>query len=221
MIRQMFASMNEMLDELMIRYPIADSEEKIALNRQWDMLKALSDDMIEAWLLLEDKMGVFRKQMQNGGNGEPEAADSAALIAESEPNGPYVKGNGYFKLQMFVQAAQQLEQAAVRHPEAIDARLLLAMCRMHLQMWGEAQRHFQFVACVSDNSKYQAIAYNALGCIQAVFAHLEEARRYFCKALEADPAFCDPRTNLEACAPGRTQVRLQFGSAELQTLIRV
>ena len=114
-----------------------------------------------------------------------------------------------------------MEEAIAVYPDFLCARIFLAMSRMHMKQWGEAQRHFQFIAAITEESRLQAIAYNALGCIQAIYAHIEQAQSYFHKALEADPRFGIRRMNLESVLQGNGQLQLQFGSAELQTLVQV
>ncbi len=211
MIQQWFETMNDVLDDLILRYPQASAEEKVACRQQWDMLKTLSDDIIELWLQFEDKMGCFRDLQQ-----QPH------LVVQGPQRllGSFVKGQGYFKLQMFKQASDQLEQAIADYPDFLCARLFLAMSLMHLKSWSEAQRHFQLIAAMTEEKRLQAIAYNALGCIQAVYAHLDKARTYFHQALEADPEFADPKLNLQSVSQGNTQIQLQFGSAELQSLVQ-
>jgi len=213
MIQQWFATMNDVLDDLIIRYPQATAEEKIVFRQQWDMLKSLSDDIIELWLQFEDKMGCFREMQQN-----PPAYASPGPNPQSIAT--FVKGQGYFKLQMFEHAAVQLEQAVASSPEFVCARLFLAMSLMHTKRWGEAQRHFQLIVALADEKRLQAIAYNALGCIQAIYAHLEQAQGYFRKAIETDPAFAEPKLNLESLSSGSGQIQLQFGSSELQSLVQ-
>jgi len=211
MIQQWFATMNEALDDLILRYPHASANEKIELRQQWDVLKALSDDIIELWLQFEDKMGFFRDLEQQ------------PIIVAPEPQkllGSFIKGQGYFKLQMFQHASVHLAETIASYPDFICARLFLAMTLMHMKQWNEAQRHFQLIAAVSDEKRLQAIAYNALGCIQAIYAHLDKAQSYFHKALEADPGFTDPKQNLESVRQGNGQIQLQFGSAELQSLVQ-
>jgi tetratricopeptide (TPR) repeat protein len=212
MIQQWFATMNDMLDDLILRYPHASGEEKNRLQQQWDVLKTLSDDIIELWLQFEDKMSLYRDLQQQQIQHTPEP--QKLLV-------PFVKGQGYFKLHMFEQASQQLEEAIALNPDFTSARLFLAMSRMHMKEWTEAQRHFQLIAAIADENRVQAIAYNALGCIQAIYAHLEQAQHYFKKALEADPTFGDPKLNMESCKQGKGQLQLQFGSAELQSLVQV
>ncbi|KIL34806.1 hypothetical protein SD71_17450 [Cohnella kolymensis] len=212
MIRQWFLTMHELLDDLIVRYPNASGEEMTRLLEQWNMLKSLSDDIIESWLNFEDKMASFR-DLQQQDNVIPEEPQKFL--------DPFIKGQGYFKLQMFTNATQKLQEAVAAYPDFIAARLFLGMSLMHLQEWNEAQRHFQLIAAVTEESKLQAIAYNALGCIQAIHAHLEKAQSYFRKALEADPSFKDPQRNLESCRQGTGQLQLQFGSSELQTMVQV
>ncbi len=211
MIRQWFATMNDILDDLIVRFPNASEEEKNRIRQQWDMLKTLSDDIIESWLQFEDKMALYRNLQHQSTNPS----------VPQKQLGSFIKGQGYFKLHMFEHASEHLEEAIASYPDFTCARMFLAMSRMHMKQWSEAQRHFQLIAAITDESRLQAIAYNALGCIQAIYAHLEQAQSYFHKALEADPAFGDPKLNLESVQHGNGQLQLQFGSAELQTLVQV
>ena len=212
LIQQWFATMNDVLDDLIIRYPHASAEEKIAFRKQWDMLKTLSDDIIELWLQFEDKMGFFRELQQKPSYATPEPQHKS--IAS------FVKGQGYFKLQMFEHASNELEATVAACPDFVCARLFLAMSLMHTKRWGDAQRHFQLISALAEEKRLQAIALNALGCIQAIYAHLEQAQGYFRKAIEADPGFPDPKSNLESLKQGSGQVQLQFGSSELQSLVQ-
>jgi tetratricopeptide (TPR) repeat protein len=165
-VRQWFASLHETLDDLILRYPEATGEERGRMQEQWNKLKSLSDETVESWLQFEDKLALFREIEQQG-----------AIVQKPEILlGPFLKGQGYFKLHMFSQAAEQLEDTVRTYPDMLAARLYLAMSRMHLKEWDEAQRHFRLVAALTDESKLAAIAYNALGCIQAVFAHLDGGR---------------------------------------------
>lgn len=205
--------MHEMLDDLIIRYPHASGEEKSQLQEQWNMLKSLSDDIIESWLQFEDRMAFFRDVQTDQGPQKHEQDPLLQMV-------PFIKGQGYFKLHMYPQASEQLEEAISRYPDFVGARLFLAMSRMHMKEWGEAQRHFQLISAVAEDDKLRAIAYNALGCIQAVYAHLDQAQTYFRKAIDADPSFADPKRNLECCSQGIGQLlQLQFGSAELQAIV--
>ncbi len=208
-IRQWFAALHGTLDELIFRYPNASGEERAELEAQWKMLKALSDEVVEHWLQYEDKLSFFMDMAQQGAVHHP-----PELQLES-----FQRGQGYFKLHMFAQAAEHLEKTVGLYPDMLSARLYLAMSKMHLKEWGEAQRHFRLIAALAEDAKLRAIAYNALGCIQAVFAQIDQARQFFRKALEADPSFNDPRENLKRCQKGGEELELHFGSAELQAMV--
>ncbi|WP_027093611.1 hypothetical protein [Cohnella thermotolerans] len=212
MIEQWFAAMNDTLDDLLRRYPYASDEEKNELDERWNVLKSLSDVIIEAWLQFEDKMAAYRDLKQEAETG-PAPGGAEELV------GPYVKGLGYFKLQMYREGAVYFEQTLMQEPELNIARLFLAMCRMHLEQFLEAQRHFQFIAALTEDVKLRAISYNALGCIQAVYANLKQAERYFRMAMETDPSFEDPRRNLETCQSRSGRLQLLFGSSEMQALV--
>lgn len=208
-VQQWFASLHDKLDELIRHYPIATSAEKSRMREQWNMLKGASDEMVENWLRLEDKLAMFQEMDQQGGIAE----QAEELLA------PFHKGQGYFKLQMYRQAAEQLEETVRAYPDMLSARLVLAMSYMHLKEWMEAHRHFRLIAALAEDAKLQAISYNALGCIQAVYANLEQAQRFFRKALEADPTFRDPQLNLDCCSKGGGELLLQFGSSELLAMV--
>ena len=144
-----------------------------------------------------------------------EAAAELAYDAEPAQNDAMSKGQGYFKLFMFRQAASHFEEAVSRSPEDNRARLFLAMTYMHLQEWNEAQRHFLLIVELTEHAKWRALGYNALGCIQAIRMNLEQAERYFVKAHEADPDFTDPLTNLKSCQQHAGHLSLYFGSGQL------
>jgi Tfp pilus assembly protein PilF len=215
MIQQWFAALNDTLDDLIRRYPEASPEQKNELEQQWNVLKALSDDIIELWLQFEDKMSVYR-DLKHGASASP----GPSKLDNHPMWQPYTKGQGYFQLQMFREGAHHFEETLTLEPEFHVARLFLAMCRMHLGEFEDAQRHFQWIAAVTEEPKLQAIAFNALGCVQAVYANLNQAQSYFRKAVEADPSFEDPRRNLESCRNRSGQLRLQFGTLEMQTLVK-
>lgn len=125
------------------------------------------------------------------------------------------KGQGYYKLFMFSEAAIHFQSAVSYLPECNLARLYLAMTHMHLQNWSEAQRHFQLLVSLTDYPKWRALGYNALGCIQAIYMNLEQAEQFFLKAYETCPSFKDPLNNLKSCKETPQQLSLFFGSTEL------
>ncbi|MBW7456059.1 hypothetical protein K0U00_18685, partial [Paenibacillus sepulcri] len=144
------------------------------------------------------------------------AQDAAGENDETASEQAMTRGEGYFKLFMFKEAAEHFTEALHYSPEHNEAKLFLGMSFMHLQEWHEAQRHFQLLVEITDNPKWRALGLNALGCIQAVRMNLEQAERYFVKAHESDPEFPDPISNIKSCQQHSAgHLSLYFGSGQL------
>ncbi|EXX91232.1 hypothetical protein BG52_11115, partial [Paenibacillus darwinianus] len=127
-------------------------------------------------------------------------------------------GQGYFNLLMFREAAIHFRQTVRCSPDSVVARLFLAMSHLHLREWEEAQRHFQLIVRWTGHPKWKALGLNALGCIQAVRANMEQAEHYFQQAFEADPSFDGAARNLTSCRSSVGKLSLYFGSSELSCM---
>ncbi|MDQ0058150.1 tetratricopeptide repeat protein [Paenibacillus harenae] len=243
MFQHMFTEMNELLDQLIEQYPDASESQKRQYEQQMNELKKVSDSFIEQWLEFEEKLSDFKdnhgelisKPIIGTGASESHSMPPAAnepLKAKQEISATSVcnkadleipdeaaviisKGQGYYKLFMFPEAAAQFQIAIGQSPECNLARLFLAMTHMHMQNWSEAQRHFQLLIALTDFPKWLALGYNALGCIQAVHMNLAHAEKLFMKAHHVYPSFTDPLNNLKSCQQTPLQLSLYFGSTEL------
>jgi tetratricopeptide (TPR) repeat protein len=230
MFQHMFSSMNDMLDQIIEQYEGAGAKEKQHYEEQMEELKKVSDTFIEQWLEFEEKFAVFKEQqsdlatapklqMEAAEHSLPASSAVPCNLADLEiPNelaAIISKGQGYYKLFMFSQAAVQFQTAILQSPECNLARLFLGMTQMHLQNWNEAQRHFQLLIALTDFPKWLAMGYNALGCIQAVHMNLAQAEQLFMKAYNVCPSFKDPLNNLKSCQETPKQLSLYFGSTEL------
>lgn len=200
MFKQLFATMNEVLDDIIAQYPSANSSKKRELEDQLSVLKAMSDTCIEEWLLFDEKMGLV-------GRSEPESAADLPL-PEAEPcvldlqekaktSGSFDKGQGYYKLAMFDEAADEFEDIVNHRPDDLLPRIYLAMSYLRMGQYGEAYRHFQFLVPLTENRKIKAISYNAMGCIHAENNNLDQAIKYFKKAHTADPSSIEPVLNIK------------------------
>lgn len=218
MFKQLFASMNGALDEILSRLPAASGKERKDLEERLSVLKAMSDTCIEEWLLFEEKMGLLADggiQPEAGDTSHPEAkpaspslASPAAkglsqpAMAEAAPltNGlkkmqtaaSFSKGQGYYKLSMFKQAVEELERVVGGQPDDLLARMYLAMSYFQCEEYAEAYRHFQIVVPLTDDRRIKAISYNAMGCIQAERQNLDKALELFQLAHTADPDSVEP-----------------------------
>ncbi|WP_162035766.1 tetratricopeptide repeat protein [Chengkuizengella sediminis] len=189
MFRELFDSMNQVMDEIMIEYSAATDDKKGELHEQIKALKEMSNTFIEEWLLFEEKMDKFNEVHLD----LPKPSLSITSKKESsfiqEINSDYFqKGLGYFKLLMYNQAVEQFNKTVSEHPEFLLTRVFLALSYLELGEKNEAYNHFQFVTSVSEDDKINAISYNAMGCIQMFRKNVEKAEEYFNMAKKIDPA---------------------------------
>ncbi len=166
MFSHLFATMNELLDELIQRNPngILKGQDE----EQFSVLKAMSDKIMDEWLSFEEKIALFNDKMQDS---VPEKTNittmplktahadklSAAAVSPVALEQLLSKGQGYFKLYMFPEAADAFNKVMEHSPDCNLARLFLAMTYMHMQEWYEAQRHFQLIVALTDHPKWQAL----------------------------------------------------------------
>ncbi|GFN30687.1 hypothetical protein [Paenibacillus xylaniclasticus] len=81
MFAHLFAAMNDKLDEIKRLYPRAVGERKEHLNKQLDVLKAMSDSIVEHWLQFEERLADFYSDLKAANAG----VDSAAPVPLAVP----------------------------------------------------------------------------------------------------------------------------------------
>lgn len=204
MFKQLFATMNDVLDEIMKDYPTADLMKKQELQHKLGVLKSMSDAMIEEWLKFEEKLAGFLE----GASNHPVAAEKAATEKAAFASDAFQKGQGYFELFMFDRAIREFEQVVKQHPDFLLARLYLAMGHLKTGNDAEAYRHFKFITSLTEHAKMKAISYNAMGCIQAKNENLEQAQEYFKLAYMADPTCVEPVMNIGLCMKQEGQMKI-------------
>lgn len=243
MIKELFSSMHELLDYIIQHYSSADAEEREEYCYRIQELKETNDSFIDHWVSFEEKLALFfetyRASLPENEKNDDVLHDilycdieTATEISEGqsvnesnhfncdeyipiEIEGLLDQSQGYYKLFMFQEAAELLSQILTIEPECNVARLYYGMTLMHLRNWSEAQRQFQLLIVLSDIPKWLALSYNALGCIQAIHMHLNQAEALFMKAYEVYPQFEDSLRNLQCCMETPQQLSLYFGSTEL------
>lgn len=211
LFQHVFAEMSGMLDEIIHYYPEANGPERQELASKWQLLKHMSDGIIEEWLSFEEKLGQFRQSGVSPDGGSIPAPELPEMKSDA-----YVKGQGYYKLMMFSQALMQFSQVVEEYPDSAVARTYLAMCHLHLDEGQQAVPHFWRVLECSDSKRLRSIIYNALGCIEAQNGARLKAKEYFTLAHYHDPSLAEPLANLEVCM--RSSGKLQYGS-ELTSLL--
>lgn len=207
MFKHLFATMNEVLDEILLQLPNAKGALKAELEDELGALKAISDDCIEHWLLFEEKLGKTLS-VENASvpsmsapaadpEQQPDLPDLPDLPLSAEADQPYeaegreaaefIRGQGFYMLLMYEQATREFEALLAREPDFLLARAYLAMGYLRQGDTAEAARHFTLLLALTENKQMKAISYNAMGCIQFQNRNLEQALEYFKKAYHADP----------------------------------
>ncbi|ANE49013.1 hypothetical protein SY83_18395 [Paenibacillus swuensis] len=205
MFKPIFASMNEVLDEIIRDFPNATGTRKEELNEKIQVLKAMSDSMIEEWLLFEEKIRTLPSEQNSSDNVSSHHPFSLSQLLEQQggqlspelKSSEFIKGQGYFKLYMFKEAIGYFKAIVAAQPDYLLARLYLALAYLKTGDMNEAYPHFQMIIPMTDNKMMKAISYNALGCIQARNQNTEKACEYFKMAYQLDPSIVEPLSNLE------------------------
>lgn len=213
MFKYLFQSLNEKLNGILAKLPESyGTKQQETLERELRELREISDGIIEEWLLFEEKLGKAAKVQPavsaSGGAAlhgfAPGAAHAANASALFEPDGPersmqYQRGEGYFKLAMFAEAAREFGSVVRAYPECLQARFYLALCFLQNEKITDAQSELLALIALADDGKLKAAAYNALGCVQAMQGDVETACNSFRTSHALDPNYEDPIYNLKAC----------------------
>lgn len=141
---------------------MAQGVHKQDLGHKWNLLKHMSDGIIEEWLCFEEKMGILRQNW-----GSPEESQELEPPDLVMKNDAFVKGQGYYKLLMYPQAMGQFEHVLEQFPNSFLTHAYLGMCHLHMGQHEAADSQFQQVLKGAANKRLRGIIYNALGCIEA------------------------------------------------------
>lgn len=195
MIKKLFATMHDALEEVIRERGTAAGIHQQVLTEQLEILKAMSDAIIEEWLLFEERLAAVRAASDQDG----QVAGPPLPSFPIEHDEQMIKGQGYFKLLMYDEAVREFQQVVAQYPESSSARLYLALSFLHQTNYNEAYRHFKFLLPLTEDVKIKAVSYNAMGCIQAIQNNTEKACELFQLAYEADPHLKDPVINMAVC----------------------
>lgn len=201
MFQHVFAEMNSMLDDIVKHYPSAQGSRRQELLQHWSLLRRMSDGIMDEWLAFEEKMVCLRAA---GFSAEADMSDAESPEKELPA---FNRGQGYYRLLMYPEAIQQFEQVLQCFPNSWQSRLYMGMAYFQLDDSAEAVCHFQKVLDLTEQAKLKAVIYNALGCLLAKQADVEEAQKCFALAHQFDPALPEPLHNMEACLSGTEKLR--------------
>ncbi|MGG1550522.1 MULTISPECIES: tetratricopeptide repeat protein [Paenibacillus] len=195
MFKHLFSTMNEVLEEIQREYPNSDVEKKAELDEQLQVLKTMSDEFIESWLLFEEKLGKFYGAVPSSTQTLHDELMDLDLAGKQTEE--FLRGQGFYKLSMYDQAIEEFEVLIRRQPDFLLARIYLAMGHLRKGEFGDAYQHFKFLLPLTENAKMKAISYGAMGCIQVQNHNMEKAFEYFQKAYHSDPSLVEPLINLD------------------------
>ncbi|MEK5373858.1 tetratricopeptide repeat protein [Paenibacillus sp. FSL P2-0173] len=201
MFQHVFAEMNSMLDDIVKHYPSAQGSRRQELLQHWSLLRRMSDGIMDEWLAFEEKMVCLRAA---GFSAETDMSDTE--LPEKELPA-FNRGQGYYRLLMYPEAIQQFEQVLQHFPNSWQSRMYMGMAYFQLDDPAEAVFHFQKVLDLTEQAGLKAVIYNALGCLLAKQADVEEAQKCFALAHQFDPALPEPLHNMEACLSGTEMLR--------------
>jgi tetratricopeptide (TPR) repeat protein len=199
MIKHIFDSMNEALNEIKSEFPHAFGPKKDELLTQLNVLRSMSDTFIEEWLCFEEKLGVIKKSLHEA---EKSDTDELSFVGAGEIDDwmeAYRRGQGYFQLLMFPQAVEAFEHVTQKEPDFIMGRLYLALGYLNKGQWDESRRQLQLVLGTASHHRMKAVAHNAMGCILAKEKLLEAALEHFEEANKLDGDFHDSMFNQAVC----------------------
>ncbi|MGG1618725.1 tetratricopeptide repeat protein [Paenibacillus sp. NRS-1782] len=206
MFQHVFAEMNSMLDDIVKHYPSAQGSRRQELLQHWSLLRRMSDGIMDEWLAFEEKMvrlraaGFSTESCMSGTELSEKALPEKELPA-------FTRGQGYYQLLMYPEAICQFEQVLQHFPNSWQSRMYMGMAYFQLEDTAEAVSQFQKVLHLTEQSGLKAVIYNALGCLMAKQADVEEAQKCFALAHQFDPALLEPLHNMEACLSGAEMLR--------------
>ncbi|WP_342551671.1 tetratricopeptide repeat protein [Paenibacillus sp. FSL R7-0652] len=206
MFQHVFAEMNDMLDEIIKGYPSAEGLDKQELQHKWNLLKRMSDGMLDEWLMFEEKMSQLREQeLEKPASLEPEQ-QAVTSLPELHLE-CFSRGQGYFKLQMYPQAIDQFSQVVDDYPDSALARFYLALAYLSLEQMSESEAHLEQIMLLNGSARLKGLVCNVLGCIQAKRYNLDAAWSLFAQALQYDPTLTEPLYNMEVCRLNRGKLQ--------------
>jgi tetratricopeptide (TPR) repeat protein len=199
--KQLFTTMNEMLDEVAAQYPAAAGIQKQELEEKLRTLKAMSDTFIEEWLLFEEKLAAFYGHQHA-------AAPTDVLDPElgDQRSDGFIRGQGYYKLMMFSEAIREFADIVRKQPDFTLARLYLAMSFLQKGEVSESYSHFYFLSQCTENDQIKAISCSAMGCIQLQDHNVDKAIEYFNLAFQSDPGSVEPLLTMGLCYEKKGQL---------------
>ncbi|WP_126427230.1 tetratricopeptide repeat protein [Brevibacillus marinus] len=217
LIDEWFNQLHAELAAIEQNWPKADEDGKRSMAEQLVRLRRLSDQIVDSWLVLEEKLALVLKQVnESEQQAQSQAASDEAEAFEKAAHALlFRKGEGFYHLRLFHDAKHHFAQLLKHSPDWENGRLYYGYSLLFCGEREAALREFRLLSRTASSRKVKAISHNALGCMVAEERHWLEAAQAFQSALETMPDYPEATFNLALCY-------LQNGDAQeaLETIER-
>ena len=193
MFKHIFDELKKELDEVAEELEGKKSSVDQILKR-WKEIKKVSDDIVEGWLSLEEKMCELSEKLEKQSDDKSEKI-TVSITKHKEKDISFRKGQGFYHLTMYPEAAQQFEAALTTSPDNDIARLYYALSKYSLKDYDAALQAFQILLASSEDPKILSVSHHMIGNYLASNDNLERSASHFNKAVEHDPKFTDALFN--------------------------
>ncbi|HJV46400.1 MAG TPA: hypothetical protein VJ824_11835 [Bacillota bacterium] len=128
-------------------------------------------------------------------NQPPTSSSQVVSLLSGDAVHSFRRGQGYYSLLMYGQAAEQFHKVVEQEPDLDIARMFLGFSQMFAGDLPEAAKQFHLISQTSDHKLIMSTSLNAEGCIWAVQGRYEQALHLFEKSWEIYPRLKDPLFN--------------------------
>lgn len=191
LIKELFFTINQMVDQIAARLPIHSNEERAQIEKQVLELKKLGDTILDEWINFEegmiDKIGPYFPALLNDSVlTEFQSQTAHPDIKEREEIPAFFKAKGYFDLGIYQESYPLLKEVVHQEPDHEFARLYFAYSAIFLGKKEEAVKHFTLLEKTTSSPKVRAVCLNALGILNFDDGKFETAGTFFEQAIEWD-----------------------------------
>lgn len=197
MFHQWIETVKGALKDIERQYPASPPSERNRLRERFLQIKKVCDGLLETWAEIEDQLIRLAREF-------PDLTEEGEeLEGEFELDEMVVRrfrqGQGFYQLNMFVEAEQAFREVVEEEPEFLLGRTYLALSHFQEGKMDEAYRHFQLIASTTNHDVFIAFAHHMMGCIRLREGDERGAIRQFRRALSYRQNEGDVWFNLGAC----------------------
>ncbi|WP_169713529.1 tetratricopeptide repeat protein [Paludifilum halophilum] len=194
---QWFDQAKECLSKIEEEYPHATHPDRDRMREQFDRIRAVFEDILEEWLVLEEQFASLLQTHPDLIAEEEEVGEEFWLDEQVVRN--FRQGQGYYDLRMFTEARPFFDRVVDEEPEFLLGRVYLGLSDFQEGRWDDAHRQFRLVAETAEHPRFSAFAHHMMGCVHIQQNHDSLAVRQFEKSLSHDSENRDTWFNMGAC----------------------